>query len=232
MDVVPSDWSDRHKELNRIIRKEDCFAKAAEMVLDLHGDLHTSKVSSRKNSNRIDELFGDLKRNEYAVMPTSKDETIAWAVWHIARIEDLTMNILVNHGAQVFNQSWQNRLNVTVTDTGNAMTDDEIMKFSKNVCVGELLQYREAVGMQSREIIRNLKPADMRRKVSPEGTLRVLHEGGVTEQADSVWLLDFWGKKDVAGILLMPLTRHQTLHLNDCFHWKKMIRERKKFFAV
>lgn len=215
-----------------MIRKEACFAKVTEMVLGLHCDLHTSRVSNRKDKNRIDELFSDLKKNEYAVMPTSKDETIAWAVWHIARIEDLTMNILVNNGSQIFNQSWQNRLNVTVTDTGNAMTDDEIMQFSKNVCVGELLQYRDAVGIQSRKIIRNLKPADMKRKVSPEGTARILREGGVTEQEDSVWLLNFWGKKDVAGILLMPLTRHQTLHLNDCCGWKKIIRERKKFFAV
>lgn len=28
-------------------------------------------------------------------MPTLKDETIAWVLWHIARIEDLIMGILV-----------------------------------------------------------------------------------------------------------------------------------------
>lgn len=39
-------------------------------------------------------------------MVTSKDETIAWALWHIARLEDLTMNLLVSGGEQVWNREW------------------------------------------------------------------------------------------------------------------------------
>ncbi|MDB9152336.1 hypothetical protein [Parabacteroides distasonis] len=35
---------------------------------------------------------------------------------------------------------------------------------------------------------------------------------------------DFWAKKDIAGILLMPPTRHVMLHLNDCCKWKLTIR--------
>ena len=48
--------------------------------------------------------------NEYAVMPTSKDETIAWVLWHIARVEDLTMNILAAWDKQVFYQEWKGRM--------------------------------------------------------------------------------------------------------------------------
>lgn len=142
------------------------------------------------------------------------------------------MNILVDRNAQIFDESWKKRMHISISDTGNAMTDDEIMKFSKQVCINELFNYRDAVGIKSREIIKNLKPADMKRRISPDGTSRILYEGGVAEHADSIWLLDFWEKKDVAGIILMPLTRHQTLHLNDCHKWKKIIRTRKKFFAV
>ncbi len=68
--------------------------------------------------------------------------------------------------------------------------------------------------------------------MSPEGVSRILEEGGVTRRKDSVRLLDFWEKKDVAGILLMPLTRHQTLHLNDRFKWKQSVRTKKRFFTV
>ena len=232
MDVVPFDWSNRHKELNKVIRKTENSAKVIEMILDLHKELHTSNVSQSKHVNTIDTLIGDLQQNEFAIMPTIKDETVAWAIWHIARIEDLTMNILVSNDIQIFDESWKERMHIPISDTGNAMTDDEIMQFSKQVSIDELLKYRDAVGIKSREIIKNLRPEDMKRRVSPEGISRILHEGGVTEQADSIWLLDFWAKKDVAGIILMPLTRHQTLHLNDCFKWKKIIRIRKKFFAV
>lgn len=230
MDVVPSDWSERHKKLNQIIRKAECFTEAVKMILDLHKDLHATIVSGLNGRNLIDALLDDLGRDEYAVMPTSEDETIAWAIWHIARIEDLTMNILVDNGTQIFDDSWKTGMNISISDTGNAMTDDEIINFSKRICISELLKYRNEVGMRSREIVRNLHPADMKRKILPDAISRILREGGVTEQADSIWLLDFWGKKDVAGIILMPLTRHQTLHLNDCCKWKKIIRTKKKIF--
>lgn len=232
MDIVSSDWSNRHKKLNEIIRKEDSFHEVIEMILDLHKELHIAGVSKQEDKNKIDTLLGDLKKNEFAVMPTPKDETIAWALWHIARIEDLTMNILVHNSAQIFDESWKNRISSPITDTGNAMTDDEIMTFSKQICADALLSYRNAVGVRSREIVNQLEPKDMKRKITPDSISKILQEGGVTKHADSIWLLDFWGKKDVAGILLMPLTRHQTLHLNDCDKWKNSIRTKKKFFAV
>ncbi|MFA9378335.1 MAG: DinB family protein [Lachnotalea sp.] len=232
MDIVSSDWSNRHKELNKVIRKTEKLAIVIEMILDLHKELHTSDVSKTNNTNTIDTLWGDLQKNEFAIMPTAKDETIAWAIWHIARIEDLTMNILVNNSDQIFDKEWKKRMCIFISDTGNSMTDDEIMKFSKQVCIDELLKYRLAVGMKTREIIRNLKPEDMKRKISSVAIARILQEGGVLEHTDSIWLLDFWGKKDVAGIILMPLTRHQTLHLNDCYKWKQMIQNRNKFFAI
>lgn len=228
MEIVPVDWSDRHKKLNQIIRKTDNYSEAIELILSLHKDLHVNMVSELNDQNLIDTLLEDIKPSEYAVMPSAKDETIAWAIWHIARIEDLTMNILVNNSTQVFNESWKEKMNISISDTGNAMTDDEIMNFSKQINSDELLKYRNEIGIKSREIIRNLHPSDMKRKILPAATTRILQEGGVTGQADSVWLLDFWEKKDVAGIILMPLTRHQTLHLNDCDKWKKMIRKKKK----
>ncbi|WP_235839192.1 hypothetical protein [Clostridium sp. Marseille-P2415] len=86
--------SDAHKALNRIIRKEDQIEQAKSIFLNIHRELHLSKISEGEE-NEVDRLLGDLKANEYAIMPTSKDETIAWVLWHIARIEDLTMGILV-----------------------------------------------------------------------------------------------------------------------------------------
>ena len=82
-------------------------------------------------------------------MVTSKDETIAWALWHIARLEDLTMNLLVSGGEQVWNREWARCLGTAVADTGNAMSDDQIMELSKALRPAELLQYRSAVGRRT-----------------------------------------------------------------------------------
>ena len=223
--------SDAHKALNKIIRKEDQLEEAKTLFLDIHKKLHLSNISEGEE-NETDNLIGDLKEWEYAVMPTSKDETIAWVLWHTARIEDLTMGILTAGEDQIFNDTWRRNMNAPVTDTGNAMSDDEIMELSKSLRIEELLQYRSTVGTRTRQIVERLNPEDMTRKVSLKLLDKVRLEGGVTEAEESSWLLDFWGKKDVAGLLLMPPTRHVMLHLNDCCKWKEAIRTKKKFFRV
>ena len=145
--------SESHKELNRIIRKPELIEQTKELFLEIHGKLHLSVVSGNER-NEVDELVGDLREDEYAIMPTAKDETIAWVLWHISRIEDLTMNILVNGEKQIFNEDWQTRMNSPIRDTGNALSDNQIIQLSKSLRIQELLEYRNEVGRKSREIIR------------------------------------------------------------------------------
>ena len=219
--------SEKHKQLNSLIRKPSELRNARELFLEIHAALHLSCVSGTC-LNETDLLLNDLKPEEYTVMPSSKDETIAWVIWHIARIEDLTMGILVAGADQIFDKNWKDRIKAPATDTGNAMSDEEIMCLSHTADIEELLNYRNAVGKRTREIAAGLTSEDMKRKVSASGLSKILSEGGVTEQEDSKWLLDFWGKKDLAGLLLMPPARHTMLHLNDCAKWKGQIRAGKK----
>ncbi len=217
--------SEKHRELSGLIRRKDGFAPAAELLLELHAALHLSEVSGG-GVNEADLLFRDLSPAEYAFMPSPKDETVAWAVWHIARIEDLTINMLAAGLEQVFNAERKERINAFCSDTGNSMTGDEIIRFSNEIRFEELLAYRNAVGMRTREIIKGLSAGDMKRKITPEGINKIRSEGGVA--SGSEWLLEYWGKKDVAGILLMPATRHLMLHLNDCSKYKYKIRTVKR----
>ncbi|MDD6811181.1 MAG: DinB family protein [Lachnospiraceae bacterium] len=231
MKYFGSGLSDLHKELSTVIRKKEELESAKQLFLEIHEKLHLSEVSGTEE-NEVDRLLRDLMQEEYAIMPTAKDETIAWVLWHIARIEDLTMNMLIAKEEQIFNEEWKSRLHALFTDTGNALSDDEIMELSHALNKEELLRYRNVVGRRTREIVEGLEAEDMKRKVDSSDLDRILNCGGVTEQEDSIWLLDFWGKKDVAGLLLMPPTRHVMLHLNDCCKWKEQIRTKKKFFRV
>lgn len=229
MKYFGSGLSELHKELNTIIRKPDKLVDAKQLFFELHSKLHLSSMTGTEK-NDVDYLLHDLVPHEYSIMPTSKDETIAWVLWHIARIEDLTMGILVADGNQLFNDEWKRRLNVSISDTGNALLDDEIMELSRQLNIKELISYRNAVGQRTRDIVMSLSASEMKRTVFPHGLEAVMQAGGVTSDENSLWLLDFWGKKDVAGLLLMPPTRHVLLHLNDCCKWKLHIREGKKCF--
>lgn len=218
-----------HKELSAIIRKPDKLAEAKRLFLEIHSKLHLSSVTGTEE-NEVDNLLSGLAPYEYSIMPTSNDETIAWVLWHIARIEDLTMGILTANGEQLFDCKWKERLNAPISDTGNALSDDEIMELSRRLNIKELIAYRNAVGQRTRGIVKSLSTGDMKRRVSPQGLEAIKQAGGVTNQEASMWLLDFWGKKDVAGLLLMPPTRHVILHLNDCCKWKQYICKGKKCF--
>lgn len=231
MKYISNELSEQHKELVKIIRKKDKFDDAIKLFLDIHSQLHSNAVSNNI-ANSINPLIDDLKDNEYRIMPSKDDETMAWAIWHIARIEDLTMNILIAGENQVFNDDWKLKMNVNASDTGNAMNDDEIMKLSKDMCIEELLKYRDAVGIKTQEIVKSFKIEDIKKKVEQERLKLIADVGGIIDHKDSIWLLDYWGEKDYAGLLLMPPTRHLIMHINDCYKWKEQIRTKKKFFRT
>ena len=218
--------SELHKDLNKLIGKRSSFGEAMELFLELHSALHLSAVTGGV-PNEVDALFCDLMPEEAAAMPEKKGETINWALWHIARIEDITMNMLVAQKKQVFTKSMQHKINSPITDTGNALTQDEIRSFSSQVHLAALIAYWNTVALRTRDIVLSLTDDDMKRPVDKTDLDAVLEAGGVTRQQDSVWLLDYWGGKDVAGLLLMPPTRHLMLHLNDCCKWKMMLRKGK-----
>lgn len=228
---ITSEWNVRQKQLKEIIRKPERYPDAQELFLNMHQSVHFAEMSECEET-MMDRLWDGLNQNEFAIMPTEKDATIAWDIWHITRIEDLTMNLLVNESEQVLNSYWLSRLHTQVTDTGNAMTDDEIMEFSKRIEPEILKEYRIAVGAKTQEILRNLNAEDMKKKVKPECLARIRNEHGVTEHPDSIWLLDFWGKKDVAGMILMPITRHQLVHINEGLHIKEAIRRKNVFYRI
>jgi len=223
--------SEQHKSLSILIHKTDSWQEAQALFLDLHGKLHCGLVTGSAN-NSVDELLEDLSPQEYSIMVDCKAETIAWVLWHLARIEDLTMAILVKEGSQLFNAQWLTKLNSPIIDTANSLNDDEIINLSKKLNKKELINYRNAVGKQTQTIVGSLKTDDLGRKVSPVGIQQIRKSGGVSEDENSLWLLDYWGKKDVAGLLLMPPTRHLLMHLNDAARWKQQLRSGKKPFRT
>lgn len=222
---VGQDWNPKQALLKDILGKKEHFKDAINLCLQMHQMVHLSEISDSAKDTLADEVWEGLTEDAFSVMPTGKDVTIAWNIWHITRIEDLTVNILVNDSNQVLDTNWLNKLNISVKDTGNAMSDEEILSFSKSVNKMELRNYRNAVGRQTQTILKNLTAEDVHKKIPSDRLNRILQEGGVTSHPDSIWLLDFWGKKDVSGILLMPVTRHQVVHLNDSLKLKEKIKK-------
>ena len=212
---ITKDWNLKIDKLRKLIRSSKAFVSAIELALEIHVIPHTSMVSSSVIPTFCDDLLDGLANEDYSAMPTEKDETIAWHLWHTTRIEDLTGNILIAEQSQIFSDEWMTRLNVTVKDTGNIMTDSQIISFSEQVNKQELINYRNAVGCQTRNILKSLTPNDLKRKPEAEYLARLVSEGGLLESKNSIWLKNLWGRQTVAGLILLPLTRHHMMHLPD-----------------
>lgn len=222
MKSITAQWNPKQALLKGLILKPDQFGPAINLCLEMLSSVHVSEMSGIAAKTFEDEVWEELDEYSFRTMPTPEDATIAWNIWHITRIEDITSNILIADDIQVINSdNWPIKMNVSVSDTGNAMTDEEITAFSSAVDMKELRNYRIATGKKAVQIIKQLNPGDLKKKIEPARLQRVLNEGGVLETEGSKWLLDFWGKKTIAGILLMPITRHQIVHLNDSLKLKE-----------
>jgi len=223
---MEQDYNLHIDKLRKLIRTPKTFDSAIELALEIHAITHTSEVSSSGIPTICDDLLSGLTSEDFSVMPTEKDDTIAWHLWHIARIEDLVGNLLVAKQSQIFCDEWMSKLNAGVRDTGNAMTEKEIIDFSEQINKQELINYRNAVGCQTRKILKSLAPNDLKRKPEAEYLERLVSEGGLLEVKDSIWLKNFWGRHTVAGLMLLPLTRHHMMHLPNCIAIKQFIKER------
>lgn len=128
--------------------------------------VHFSIMSGIDKKTFEDELWEGLDENTFRTSKNEKGRTITYGIWHSTRIEDITMNLLVAGDKQIFNrENWQERINSKIIDTGNAMSENEIMEFSKDI--------------------------------------------------------------NVAGIILMPVTRHHVVHINESLSAKKKSKAKK-----
>ncbi|WP_315109437.1 DinB family protein [Clostridium intestinale] len=215
-------WNKHLKELREIILEKDRVEESRDLARMVHSMVHSSYVSETDEKTFEDELLEDLEDEIFRTSINEKGRTIAYGLWHSSRIEDITMNLLVAGDEQVFNSgNWKEKINTEIIDTGNALSSEQILEFSKNINIQELKNYRIAVGKKTRTIIGNLSNEDMKRKFDKENLQRIIDEGAVLDVEASNWLIDFWGRKNVAGIILMPATRHNMVHINESLSAKR-----------
>ena len=99
------------------------------------------------------------------------------------------------------------------------MDAEAIADLSRTIEFEALRAYRLAVGCRTREIVAQLRPEALKQKVDPARLRRVMDGGAVVEAARGI--VDYWGRRTIAGLLLMPPTRHNFLHLNEALRLKQ-----------
>jgi hypothetical protein len=222
MDTARKNWNTRQKELRTLLTDPARYLQGIDLFLQQHAEVHAGIMSSVGSVSFEDEVINDMADYQLRCVPDRMDHSIIWIIWHLARIEDVTMNMLVAGRKQVFETgNWSGRLNSSLIHTGNAMSKEEIIKLSYEINIDQLKKYRLAVGRQTEKIVKQLDSAEIDQKVSSSRLDLILQERAVVEDAKGI--IDYWSKRTIAGLLLMPPTRHCFIHLTDALRIKKKV---------
>jgi hypothetical protein len=214
MDRQLAHWNDQHRLLQRLLLKDKAYQQAVPIFLDHHAAVHAAKLHRAAHWSWHDDVIDGLTPDQIRHTPTGSPHSVAWRLWHMARIEDVTMNVLLADRAQVFTSGqWLDKLAIDYVGVGNELSDADIVRLSATINLKALFAYRLAVGQRTRAIVLRLKLDLLSRPPAPDRLQRLVAESAV--QPSALWLLDYWGGHPAANLLLMPATRHPFVHLNE-----------------
>lgn len=176
---------------------------AIDFFLSRYGDLHGGLVEG---------LFSKLSEPQLRSRPHPGVNTVAWLVWHSARIEDLGLNRFLSDRGQVLDAGWLERLGVPRRDVGTGMTDAEVDDLSARIDLQGLQGYWGAVGARTLEIVATLRGGDLEMLVPGERVREVVRADGAVAPGVE-WLTEFWaGGRTRAWVLAQTALLHPYGH--------------------
>ncbi len=220
---------ERYNELKQALKRND-IDTIRELTLEVHAMVHPSEISGRAEKTIADYVLNYmLKGHQNDLVPRedydvdlhyagTRTVPMCWQFWHTYRIEDLVSNILMANQNQIFDEEWKRKIGSSITDTGNALEIDEAIAFGKAVNIEALHEYMIVVVKNTRHILEKLTLEQINSMVPEKWVMRILEEGGVTTDFRSIWLLVFWGRLTIGGMILTPMTDHHMMHLPPCLN--------------
>jgi hypothetical protein len=185
---------------------------AKELFLDQHAVVHSAAVGGNKAS-AAERALGGVSDDQMRVRPREDLNSIAWILWHIARAEDIIVNPVIAGRDQVLNDAWIKRLGISRRDFGIGMTSAEVWQLTSQIDVGALREYRDAVGLRTREVIKGFKPEDWQGQSEAAGAERAAAEGAFGARAEAL-TKGFTGRP--RGMLLSGIALfHPSGHLGE-----------------
>jgi hypothetical protein len=132
---------------------------ARDLFLAQHSAVHSKEVGGNPGS-AAERTFVGLTDEQMRVRPREDLNSLAWLMWHIARAEDIMVGPVIAGRDQVFDDAWMKRLGIARKDFGIGMKSPEVTELTRQIDVGALREYRDAVGKRTREIVGAFKDGD------------------------------------------------------------------------
>ncbi|NIS79816.1 MAG: DinB family protein, partial [Anaerolineales bacterium] len=88
-------WNRQQTKLRQLLSSSSQHPQAIELFMTQHAMVHSAKVDPSQGWSFEDEILNDMTEDQIRRIPRVGEHSIAWLIWHIARIEDVAMNMLV-----------------------------------------------------------------------------------------------------------------------------------------
>ena len=206
------EWSELNRTMQGQLKKKDTYQAGLDTLFELRNQLLQTLLSFQE----------DFSREDFNAMPFPNadgyhSKTIAYSIWHIFRIEDIVAHTVIGGDEQVFFAgNYQKRIHSPIITTGNELVKQEIADFSKQLDLKELYSYISEVKESTERKLKSLTYDDSKRKIPEERKEALKSLNVVSTDEAAVWLVDYWCKKDIRGLIQMPFSRHWIMHTEAC----------------
>jgi DinB family protein len=185
---------------------------ARDLFLQQHSFVHSATVGGNKGS-AVERTLSGLSDEQMRVRPREDLNSIAWIVWHIARAEDVMVNPAIAGRPQVLDDAWLRRLGITRRDFGIGMSSAEVSELTRQIDLGALREYRDAVGLRTREVVGAFKAEDWQGQVAVAGMERAASEGAFGSRSEA--LVKAFGGRPRVMVLSGLALFHPAQHLGE-----------------
>lgn len=152
----------------------------------------------------VDELFQGLDDAGARRRPAGVN-SIAWLVWHLARVQDAAVSRLVDDRPQVLDEGgWNAAMGLDRRDVGPGMSGAEVDALSARIDIAALRAYHRAVAERARRVATSLPSAAWSEAVPPERVRRAVAAEGLLLDAGR-WVEDFWARGHSRGWYLLQV---------------------------
>ena len=206
------EWSELNKTFQLQIKKEETYKDGIATLFKLR--------------EKLMQVLTDMKcrytREEFNAIPFINadgyhSKTIAYSIWHIFRIEDITAHTLIAGDDQIFfTGGYKERIGSSIITTGNELVKEQISDFSKQLDLNELYSYIFEVKNSTEGILNKLPYNMLKNKITQEAKERLQALNVVSTDEKAFWLVDYWCGKCIRGIIQMPFSRHWIMHTEAC----------------
>lgn len=197
-----------------------------EFLLRSHAITHGLDVgeSEGRFSLEYNRLHG-LSDDQLRIRPNGWN-SMAWLLWHMARTEDVAINVVVADRPQVFDTGhWAEQLNVHRRDIGTGMSDGKVEALSEAIDIPALREYRMAIGRATQAVARSLPAAEWDRVPGEEIFQKAIDQGAFAEEA--LWVAQLWSGKSKAWFFYWVAVGHNVMHLGQAGWVKEMILQKR-----